>query len=68
MENICVYKYYNVETDDIIKICEKVSGNDLQLFFNQWLFTKGHPLLELEHSLNEDKNGKKIKILQVQEE
>ena len=61
-EYLSTYKYNNAETDDFRRICEKVSGKDLQQFFNQWLFTKGHPLLEIEYSLNEDKNGKKIKI------
>ena len=59
-----------METDDFRKICERVSGKDLQQFFNQWLFTKGHPILEIEYYLNEKEKNKKlrIKILQVQEE
>ncbi|MER5174319.1 MAG: M1 family metallopeptidase [Candidatus Nitrosocosmicus sp.] len=69
-EYLSTYKNNNAETDDFRRICEKVSGKDLQQFFNQWLFTKGHPILEIEYSLSEDKNGKKIKIkiVQVQEE
>ena len=70
-EYLLSHKYGNAEADDFRKICEKVSGKDLQQFFDQWLFKKGHPVLEIEYSLSNDiTNGKKIniKIKQVQEE
>ena len=70
-EYLLIHKYGNAEAGDFRKICEKVSGKDLQQFFDQWLFKKGHPVLEIEYSLSNDNiNGKKIniKIKQVQEE
>ena len=67
------YSYKAVETDDLRKILEAVSGMSLQLFFNQWLYRAGHPELEIEYSLVE-KEGEgynklelKIKITQTQE-
>lgn len=70
-EYLLSHKHGIAEADDFRKICEKVSGKDLQQFFDQWLFKKGHPVLEIEYSLSNDiTNGKKIniKIKQVQEE
>ncbi|MGB8034760.1 MAG: M1 family aminopeptidase, partial [Nitrososphaeraceae archaeon] len=68
------HSYKAVETDDLRKVFEEVSGEILQQFFNQWLYRAGHPELEIEYSLGE-KGGKdskkrelKIKITQVQQE
>ena len=66
--------YKAVETDDLRKTLEELSGLNLQQFFNQWIYKAGHPELEIEYSIVEkeiEKNIKselKIKITQVQEE
>jgi len=45
--------YGAVETDDLRQVLEEASGMSLQLFFNQWLCTAGHPELGIEYSLVE---------------
>ncbi|WP_231562596.1 M1 family metallopeptidase [Muricauda sp. MAR_2010_75] len=40
------YRNSNVLTDDFRKVMEDVSGEKLDDFFQQWLFTKGHPQLK----------------------
>lgn len=39
------YKNSNAMTEDFREIMERVSGMDLTNFFDQWIFTKGHPTL-----------------------
>ena len=39
------YKNSNAMTADFRRIMEQVSGIELSGFFNQWIFTKGHPVL-----------------------
>ncbi len=39
------YQNGNAMTHDFQKVMEQVSGKDLSLFFKQWIFTKGHPVL-----------------------
>ena len=39
------YKDANAMTDDFRKIMEEASGEELNDFFDQWIFTKGHPVL-----------------------
>ena len=38
------YRYRPLESDDLRKVCEEVSGISLQQFFYQWIYTAGHPL------------------------
>jgi aminopeptidase N len=72
IEYLRVYQNSNAETDDFRKICEKISGKDLQQFFGQWLYREQHPVLDVEYSLNnnnqKDNKKMKIKITQVQNE
>lgn len=40
------YKYRNASTDDFMEAMQTASGLSLQLFFDQWLRTAGHPILK----------------------
>jgi aminopeptidase N len=42
------YRNGNASTEDLEKIVETVSGQDLHDFFHQWLYTPGHPNVRLE--------------------
>lgn len=62
-------------TSDLIQTIEGVSGVQLQTFFDQWIYRKGHPEIEIEYSLvhasiNNNNNNKvkklKIKVNQSQ--
>lgn len=50
----CIRSYYarykgkNASTDDFRKILEEVSNTDQKKFFQQWLYTSGHPVLDIE--------------------
>ncbi|SIS41712.1 Peptidase family M1 [Zobellia uliginosa] len=54
----------NALSGDFQKIMEEASGEDLETFFQQWLFTKGHPELKWEWSYN--KRKLQINIAQLQ--
>lgn len=58
------YKNSNTMTADFRVAMEEVSGENLKDFFNQWIFTKGHP--ELKWNWNYEKGIVKIYIDQVQ--
>ena len=61
------YKRYgggNASTDDLRKVMEKTSGKNLQAFFTQWLYTAGHPVLQVKHILG--KNSVLITVTQQQ--
>lgn len=58
----------NAATADLRKIMEAVSGVDLNSFFQQWLFTAGHPVLAIVWKYNEQKKLLNIQINQRQRE
>lgn len=55
------------ETEDLRQIFEQVSGKSLQLFFDQWVFRKGHPELNIDIS-PVDTNKLRVKVEQIQDE
>ncbi len=66
-----IRKYYldfqnsNAMTADFQKVMEEVSGKNLEAFFQQWIFTKGHPEIKWDWTY---KKGKvKLNIEQVQD-
>lgn len=60
------YAGKNADTKDLQKIIEKVSGKDLSVFFQQWLYTPGIPRLDVSWSYlpNEKKISVTVKQLQ----
>jgi aminopeptidase N len=66
-----IRKYYetfrnsNALTDDLRRVMEEVSGQDLEAFFQQWLFTKGHPQLNWDWAFGKSKVS--INVEQVQD-
>ncbi|WP_192346968.1 M1 family metallopeptidase [Algoriphagus sp. Y33] len=55
----------NVEVNDLRIAFEKVCGEDLNWFFNQWFLDKGHPELRFEVDYSDSKNIQ-ISVTQLQ--
>jgi len=60
------YAGHNANTTDLEKVFEKVSREDLQIFFKQWLFTAGQPMLKVDWKYNASKKSVELKIEQTQ--
>jgi len=48
------YKGSNADTRDFEAVAEKVSGKNLKLFFEQWLYRPGIPQLAIEQKIDND--------------
>ncbi len=46
---------------------EKVTGRDLNWFFNEWYYNKGYPMLNINHSYNESTHQETVTIEQTQD-
>ncbi|HEY6977373.1 MAG TPA: M1 family metallopeptidase [Chitinophagaceae bacterium] len=60
------YAGRNANTEDLKKIFENVSGQNLQAFFKQWLYTAGYPELDIEWKFNDAKKNVTLRIEQMQ--
>ena len=64
------YKYSNASTGDFKSVCEKVSGKNLDQFFEQWIYTEGQIELEYETETVKSQNDylNRIQLGQIQED
>lgn len=56
------------EVDDLRQAFEEVTGLDLNWFFDQWYFGKGHPVLDVQDSFDPNEKRLRVEITQLQEE
>ena len=56
-----------VDTHDFMKTVKEVSGKNMDWFFEQYIFSPGHPVFEVTKSWNESTKKLKITILQKQD-
>ncbi|WP_075342219.1 M1 family metallopeptidase [Tenacibaculum agarivorans] len=63
---LTTYKYGAAEAHQLRLAFEKVSGKDLNWFFNQWYFGSGHPKLDISYDYNRLRKTVTVNIFQVQ--
>ncbi|MBI4925398.1 MAG: M1 family metallopeptidase [Bdellovibrio sp.] len=56
----------NVETIDLIRAIEEVTGKNMRLFFDQWIYSAGHPEFEVKYEWITDKKQIELVIEQKQ--
>jgi aminopeptidase N len=56
------FKYSNASINDFKNICERVSGKNLDKFFEQWIFNKGQIQLDYETETKESSEGFLVSI------
>ena len=60
------HKYKSVETSDLRRSLEKVSGKNLERFFYDWTERPGHPILNIRTEFLTDRKQLKITVNQTQ--
>jgi len=60
------HEYQSVEVHDLRLAFEKVCGEDLNWFFNQWFLSAGHPILEVSYNYIDSSKTLEVSILQTQ--
>lgn len=61
------FKYSNALTGDLQKVMEEVSGQNLEPFFQQWVFRAGHPVIARSWKVKKSKKLLEYTITQKQE-
>lgn len=60
------YAGSNANSDDLRKVLEEVSGQNLKIFFSQWLYSAGQPKLDIEWKF--DENSKELRFIISQQQ
>ena len=60
-------EFTSVEIHQLRMAFEKVTGEDLNWFFNQWFMGKGHPELEITYNYDADNLVQNVLVKQVQD-
>ena len=60
------YQHKNVESQDLKRIFEDITGQNLEWFFDQWVYTAGLPELEIKYKYNRRNEHVKLTIKQTQ--
>jgi hypothetical protein len=63
------HAYGNAVTDDLVAVCEDLSGQDLDWFFQQWIYQPGFPKFSFAWNYEEEKGtGYLVNISLVQQQ
>jgi aminopeptidase N len=60
------FKYQNTGARDVQRVFERVSGQNLEWFFDQWLYKAGHPELRVSQSYNPQTRQLVLNVEQTQ--
>ena len=64
---IRTHAYENVTTDDFLTMVREVTTEDYAWFFDQWLFSPGHPILDVSYDWSEQDKTLVLTIAQTQD-
>ena len=60
-------QYKNVETEDLKKAIEEITGQNMDWFFKQWIYEPGFPEYDVKWSYNQRNRTVKLSVKQKQE-
>ena len=61
------HAYQSVDTHDFITAVKEASGQNLEWFFDQWIFSPGHPVFDVSYTWDEKTKKLRWRIEQVQD-
>ena len=60
------FKYQNTDARDVQHVFERVSGKNLEWFFDQWLYKAGYPEIKVRHTYNPQTRELALDVEQTQ--
>ena len=65
---LTTYKFKAVEAQELRLSFEDVTGQDLNWFWNQWYYSSGHPILDINYEYDPSARAAKVFVRQTQPE
>ncbi|MEM0270975.1 MAG: M1 family aminopeptidase [Thermoprotei archaeon] len=62
------HRFANAETDDLRRAFEDVTSKDLEWFFDQWVYSAGHPQLRVSYTYDERSKLLRVLFKQTQQD
>lgn len=62
------YKYQYVETNDLVRAIEEATGQNLEWFFNQWVYKAGHPVFRVGYTWSDSTRYVALRVEQIQQQ
>ncbi|MEM4969767.1 MAG: M1 family aminopeptidase [Sulfolobales archaeon] len=60
------YRFKNADTEDLRKVFEEISGRDLEWFFDQYVYSSGHPVVKVKSTYDYKERVLRISLKQEQ--
>ena len=61
------HQYQTAEIHDVRQAFEKITGEDLNWFFNQWFLSPGHPVLDINYAYSDSSKTATVFLEQIQD-
>ena len=61
-----IYRNSNASTENFKQVMQEASGKSLDVFFNQWLYKPGHPVLEWSWTYDSKSQSLEVTVYQTQ--
>ena len=63
---ITTFQFQPVETNDLKNAIEEVTGQNLQWFFDEWVYKAGHPVFDVSYQWNDTTKQLALRVKQTQ--
>jgi aminopeptidase N len=64
---LTAYAYQSVDTHDLMRTIKEATGQNMDWFFEQWVYKAGHPVFDVSWSWDEPAGRVKVKVIQTQD-
>jgi aminopeptidase N len=62
-----VHQFNNVEANDLKVAAEEATGQNLDWFFDQWIYKSGHPIYDVSYIYDAESKLVRMKVVQLQD-
>jgi len=62
------YEFQSVDTHDFMTLVKDATGENMDWFFEQWIYKAGHPVFDVSYTWNADSKKVRLRVAQTQDQ